>query len=379
MSTSPNSLTELSSTHAAQLAAGAASAPTARKWLAALLTLVTLALGAWVALRPPGGLEGQQAGGVAAAGDAAAASGPATGLKPLSAQQLERMVGQAVEQTVTNPQDKVAWSMLAHSHEMLGQFSEATRAYARLAELAPEDAQVLADYADALGMVNGRRLQGAPQALIQRALALDGKNVKALMLSGALAMEQGDKAKAVALWQKARDASTDPRITLQIDQGLAMARAELAPPPASQNGAGTALALGPASAPAVAPAAAASLPRLNAGPAKLSGRVWLAPALVGKAPPDATVFIFARPANGSRMPVAVLRKQVKDLPLAFTLGEDMAMTPSITLANVEAAVVGARVSLRGDIVPQAGDLQGLSAPQRVGATGIQLEISEVLK
>ena len=51
------------------------------------------------------------------------------------------------------------------------------------------------------------------------------------------------------------------------------------------------------------------------GVAFVSGRVSLADDLIKKAPPDATVFVFARPAQGSRMPVALLRKQT--LPSAF--------------------------------------------------------------
>jgi cytochrome c-type biogenesis protein CcmH len=342
-----------------------------KKPLLVLLALVVLALLIWLVLRQtarPGVAQG--------AGPATAASEPGKGLKPLSDDQLERMVGQNDEKTAKDPKDKVAWAMLAHSHEMLGQFSEATKAYAKLAELAPQDAQVLADYADALGVAHGRSLVGEPAALIKRALAADGKNVKALMLAGALAIEQGDKARAVEVWQKARDNSTNAALQRQIDQNLAQAKAELAAPPtASAAGATAVLALGAAP----APLPAASRPRLVQGPARLSGRVWLAADLLAQASPDATVFIFARPADGSRMPVALLRKKVKDLPFEFTLDESMAMTKAISLANVDAAVIVARVSARGDVMPQAGDLQGVSAPVPVGASGIKLEIGEVLK
>ena len=45
----------------------------------------------------------------------------------------------------------------------------------------------------------------------------------------------------------------------------------------------------------------------------------LAPALQSQASPDDTLFVFARPTLGSRMPVALLRKKVRDLPLAAPL------------------------------------------------------------
>lgn len=342
-----------------------------RKPLLGWLALVALGLIIWMVVRQMGGLGGDKA-----AGALPSASEPGKGLKPLSDNQLERMVSQATEKATQDPKDKAAWGMLAHSYEMLGKFSEATKAYAKLVELAPQDAQALSDYADALGVANGRSLVGEPEVLIKRALAADGKNIKALMLAGALAIEQGDKAKAVGLWQKARGVSTDAALNRQIDLSLAQAKAELAAPAASAVNPSAVAALGAA---VSAPAPAASLPRLVQGPAKLSGRVWLAADLMDRAPPDATVFIFARPADGSRMPVALMRKKVKDLPVEFTLDESMAMTKAISLANVEAAVIVARVSQRGDVTPQAGDLQGLSAPVPVGASGIKLEITEVLK
>jgi cytochrome c-type biogenesis protein CcmH len=280
------------------------------------------------------------------------------------------MVTQATEQARQNPQDKAAWAMLAHSHEMLGQFAEASKAYAKLAALAPDDAQVLADYADALGVANGRSLLGEPEALIQRALARDAKNVKALMLASTLAMEKNDTAAAIQQLERARSVSGDAALNRQIDQSLAQLKA---PPTAPASAAAASAAA------ASAPAAAASKPRLSVGPAQVAGRVWLAQDLAATAPADATVFIMALPAQGSRMPVALLRKKVKDLPLAFTLDESMAMVKDSSLAQVANVVVVARVSLRGDVNPKAGDLQGLSAPVPVGTSGLKLEISEVLK
>jgi len=118
---------------------------------------------------------------------------------------------------------------------------------------------------------------------------------------------------------------------------------------------------------------------MPADQAVLTGRVSLADELVSKAAPDATVFIFARPVKGSRMPVALLRKQVRDLPLDFRLDDSMSMVPSVKLSQTPMVVIGARVSKRGDVMPQAGDMQGWSAPVAAGTKGIKLEISEVIK
>jgi cytochrome c-type biogenesis protein CcmH len=107
--------------------------------------------------------------------------------------------------------------------------------------------------------------------------------------------------------------------------------------------------------------------------------VSLAPTLKAKADPQDTVFVFARAADGPRMPLAILRRQVKDLPLQFTLDDSMAMTPAAKLSSAQRVIVGARISKRGDATAQPGDLQGQSAPVAPGANGLKIEISQVVQ
>ena len=80
------------------------------------------------------------------------------------------------------------------------------------------------------------------------------------------------------------------------------------------------------------------------------------------AEPADTVFIFARALSGPRMPLAIVRKQVSDLPLTVTLDDSTAMTPAMKLSNFDEVTVGARVSKSGTAMPQSGDLQGLVEP-----------------
>jgi hypothetical protein len=111
----------------------------------------------------------------------------------------------------------------------------------------------------------------------------------------------------------------------------------------------------------------------------LSGTVTLAGALAKEAKPDDTVFIFARVAEGSRMPLAILRKQVKDLPIQFTLDDGTAMSEAIKLSELGRLIVVARISKGANGVPQKGDLTGYSAPVALGTRGMAIEITEVVK
>jgi cytochrome c-type biogenesis protein CcmH len=107
--------------------------------------------------------------------------------------------------------------------------------------------------------------------------------------------------------------------------------------------------------------------------------VTLSAALAKQAQPEDTVFVFARAATGSRMPLAILRKQVKDLPISFTLNDSMAMSPSNALSSVPQVIVGARISKSGNAMPQPGDLSGQTDPVKVGATGLKIEIKDAVK
>src|SRR5207302_5618337 len=73
----------------------------------------------------------------------------------------------------------------------------------------------------------------------------------------------------------------------------------------------------------------------------LKGTISLSSKLKQKTSPDDAVFIFARAAEGPPMPLAVLRKQVRDLPVAFSLDDSMAMAPGLKLSGFSRVLVGA--------------------------------------
>jgi cytochrome c-type biogenesis protein CcmH len=75
----------------------------------------------------------------------------------------------------------------------------------------------------------------------------------------------------------------------------------------------------------------------------------------------------------------VLRKQVKDLPLEFTLDDSMAMQPDLKLSGFDQVVVVARVSKSGNAMPQPGDLEGSVQAVKPGSRNLSLVIDSVVK
>jgi cytochrome c-type biogenesis protein CcmH len=116
-----------------------------------------------------------------------------------------------------------------------------------------------------------------------------------------------------------------------------------------------------------------------AGNERISGTVTLSAALKGKADPQDTLFVLARAAQGPKMPLAILRKQVKDLPLSFSLDDSMAMAPEMKMSNFDQVVVVARISKSGNAMPQPGDLQGASKPLKLGTSGVKIDIDQQVR
>ncbi|SPA22497.1 Cytochrome C-type biogenesis protein [Cupriavidus taiwanensis] len=259
----------------------------------------------------------------------------------LSGAQVEGMVNQLAQRLRDAPGDAQGWAMLARSYSVLERHADAAAAYARAVELAPEVAALRSDYADVLATLNGGVLDDAPMAQVRQALALDPDDPKGLALAASAAAARGDKAAAIGYWEHLyRLLPADSQTAARIAANLAAAR-------------GT---------PAAAPAAA------------ISGMVTLSEQ-AGRAPQAGdTLFVYALPVDGSRMPLAVLRRAARDLPLSFTLDDAIAMRPDHRLSGQRQVMLEARISASGSALPKPGDLVGRSGPVAVGTEGVRIAI-----
>ena len=296
--------------------------------------------------------------------------------------QIEEMVALLEQKMKERPDDVQGWSLLARSYAATGKPAKALEAYAHLAKIAPQDASVLADYADALALSRGRNLAGEPTELVKRALAADPRHPKALALAGTATLNAGDFAASLGHWERllavvppgTEDADQVGRIIEDVRGRAAAAGKPL--PPSKALAAAPAAPVAPAMAPAPAPKGAPAKPA--AGGKSVTGTVKLADALAGKASPTDTLFIYARAETGSRIPLAILRGGAGELPKAFELDDSMGMSPAATLSGAPSVVIEARVSKAGGAVVQSGDLVGTSKPVAPGARGVAVVIDKVV-
>ena len=283
--------------------------------------------------------------------------------QPVGAAEIEKMVAGLAQRLEKNPDDPRGWMMLARSYYVLQRMPDAVKAYAKAVDKIKDDADLYADYADALAMSQGRRIEGAPLELVKQALRIDPAHPKALAMAGTEAFNRKDFPAALAYWEKLLPLlPPDSDMSKSVAGGIAEARD-----------------LGKIKSVAAPPAKPAAKPGPIAGPGGgVSGRVTLSPGLVAQAGPQDTLFIVARALNGPRIPLAVLRRRVADLPMDFALDDTQAMSPELKLSSFTDVIVTARISKSGNAISQPGDLQGTIRAVKVGTRGVAVVIDSVV-
>lgn len=271
----------------------------------------------------------------------------------------------ALEAKLQNkPDDAAGWYMLARSYATVGRFDDAARAFAKLSELLPDDARLLADYADVLAMAQGGKLQGKPLELINKALKLDAQDEKALNLAASAAYQNKDFAQAASYWRRLLkvlppDADIAKDVVAAVEEAEKLAgnspSLDNLPKPGGKGG-----------------------QALKDAAASISGTVTVSKEIISRVGPTDKVFIFAQAPQGPKMPIASLKLDAKQLPYRFTLDDAVSMSPNDKLSNHAEVMISARVSKSGQAMAQSGDLQGKTGPVKLGQQGVAIAIDTVV-
>lgn len=273
----------------------------------------------------------------------------------------ERLVAALERKLKDDPQDIAGLLVLAKSYAALQRWTEARDAYTRATELAPDNPIAWSGKAEALAILAGHRTEGEPMALVRKALDLDPLDEKALELAGINAFQERNYAQAAYYWRQL--AKRLPPDTPYAEDILAAAKQakqlaeEAAFDPERK-----------AEAPAAQPSAE--------GP-RVAGVVDIAPGLRERAAADDPVYLTVRPTRGSAAPVAVLKAQAGQLPLAFEIDDSLAPSAQSRLSLHEEVSVSARIARSGDPSPMPGDLEGAQLDVKVGARDVRVVIDQI--
>jgi cytochrome c-type biogenesis protein CcmH len=324
-----------------------ALAPTRPARMAALALVITLPLSAWLMYRQvgePRALDPKAL--VSVQAEMATAPDLATAVKGLE----ERLAGQ--------PDDAEGLLLLARGYQQLQRFAESRDTLAKVRALLPDDLEVQVEYAEALALATDRRrFEGESEALLADALRKDPNQQRALWLSGIAAVQRDDKPAALIHWQRLLP-------LLPPDSSVYNAVAE------QIRGIGGDVPIAASTAP---DAVAATSPALRVS-------VRIADALKDRVAPTDTVYVFARAADGPKLPLAIQRFAASELPRDVLLDDGMGMMPTLKLSQVPRIVLGARISKSGNATPQSGDFEVMGAPfeQSANATAHELLIRDVV-
>jgi cytochrome c-type biogenesis protein CcmH len=235
-----------------------------------------------------------------------------------------------------NPNQPEGWRLLARAQAAQGRPANARDAYMQAVKLLPDDADLLAEAAEARALANGgRRFDDEAVALLRHALEKQPMHQRARWFLGIAQRQQNQPAEAAKTWEPLLgivDASTASSLREQIN--AARAEAGLKPLPA--------------------PAADAS--------ALLRITVDLAPDLKAKLGANGTLFVIARQPKGPPMPVAVKRVPAGSFPITVELGDADGPMPTMKLSQAGTVEVLARVSRTGTANRAAGDLESAAQP-----------------
>lgn len=273
-------------------------------------------------------------------------------------EKLSEMATALTKRLQDEPNSTEGWVMLGRVQRALEHFDEADEALRHALDLS-QDPNIMIERAEVLAQKNQGSFAGEPWAIIQRVLDADPNQLNALLLAGSASFSELNYRSALRFWERARETvPADSNDAVELDRAIAQARDKLGLPE-------------------IPPRAQASVEK-GLPERSISGRVSLVSELAQQVSPKDTVFIYATAVAGSRMPLAIVRTTVAQLPYDFVLDDSTAMNPNAKLSGVGEVSVQVRISKSGQAMPQPGDLGVTLTPVKLGSHGLNLMVRETL-
>ena len=274
---------------------------------------------------------------------------------------IDTMVAKLQKKMEADPENLKGWYMLGRSYMVMDRYSDALKAFERALKLKPESVDIMLSVADSLSMSKQGDLLGRPAELVSKALEKEPNNMTALWLSGMAARQGGKFLEAIKHWQNVLPMAK-PEQVADVHSLINEAKKQLTPEQKQMLSAIT---------------AESKKREAVENASGITVTISLSDKFKAQVNPTDLVFIYAKAMSGPPMPLAAIKKQVKDLPVKVTLNDAMAMMPNLKISSFSEVIVGARVSKSGGPISQNGDLFSEKPSVKAGDT-VNIEIDAVV-
>ena len=253
--------------------------------------------------------------------------------------------------------DEVAWMLLGRVAMSLNEFDMAMQSFDKVLKMNPDNKQVLISYSQVLLMEGSDANMSRAATMLSRVLKAEPTNIDAISLLALIAYERKDWLQAKTAFEVllASMQQNDPRYSM-IAERIAEIDAHLNN---QQQVTNTEIA--------------------KASHSEIRITVDLDSALADSQPQNGTLFVFAKAASGSQMPLAVVKMTEYSFPLTVTLSDSNAMVEGLNLSSVDKIILTARLSKDATVVTSSGELEGKSGIlERANVKEYALLINELI-
>ena len=249
--------------------------------------------------------------------------------------------------------DEMAWMLLGRVAMSLNEFDMAQQSFDKALRMNPDNKQVLISYSQILLLEGSEANMTRAAGMLSKVLNAEPTNLDAISLLALIAYERKDWPQAKAAFEVllASMEKNDSRYSL-ISQRIADIELQM-----QSEG-------------SVMPVTKAN---------SIAVTVNVASELINKLPEKGTLFVFAKAANGSPMPIAAVKLTSYSFPVTVELNDSTAMVEGMNLSSAEDIIISARISLDDSVMPSSGELEGHSGSlKRESVSEYQLKIDTLI-
>ncbi|MBH0025679.1 c-type cytochrome biogenesis protein CcmI [Pseudoalteromonas sp. SWN29] len=275
--------------------------------------------------------------------------------EPLSQNELQAFALALRTKLSRSGDDEVAWMLLGRVAMSLNEFDMAQQSFDKALRMNPDNMQVLISYSQVLLLEGSEANMTRAAGMLSKVLKVEPTNLDAISLLALIAYERKDWPQAKAAFEVllASMEKNDSRYSMiserisDIEQKM-QSKGSVIPATISNN-------------------------------STIAVTVDIAKELIDKQPKDGILFIFAKAATGSPMPLAAVKLAKYSFPITIELSDSSAMVAGLNLSSAENIIISARISIDDSVMPSSGELEGHSQSlKRESVSDYQLQIDTLI-